>query len=102
MTSPAVDPAKMASLRAQQAYQEKLDAYNNAEEQRLKRKANFGKQTVYGMVAFIVVWAFFNNVVPEAMAGVYIVPFFGAMEFLLILAYLGTLRPNTRPIAPVE
>jgi hypothetical protein len=97
-----LDPAKMASLHAQQAYQEKLDAYNNAEELRLRRKANFGKQTVFGMVAFIAVWAFFNVVVTGTPAGIYVVPFFGAMEFLMILAFLATLRPNTKPVAPVE
>jgi hypothetical protein len=97
-----LDPTRMASLHAQQAYQEKLDAYNNAEELRLRRKANFGKQTVYGMVAFVVVWAFFNFVLTGTPAGIYIVPFFGAMEVLLILAYLATLRPNSKPVAPIE
>ena len=97
-----LDSTRMAGLRAQQDYQERLDAYNNAEELRLRKQANFKRQSFNGLIAFVVIWAFFNFVMPDSPASVYILPIFGGMVVLMFLAFLGTLRPNAKPVAPVE
>ena len=97
-----LDAARMADIHAKQSYQEKLDAYRNAEETRLRKQANFRKQTVIGVMAFALVWGFFNFVMPESPASIYILPIFGGMVFLMILAFLGTLRPNTKPVEPTQ
>jgi hypothetical protein len=104
MANVAIDPAIGASIRVKQEYQEKLDAYHRAEERRLLRKANFGRQALIGMVAFVVVAVFFVFVLRDFQFPVwlYVLPFFAGTELFLIVAYLASLRPNAKPIAPAE
>jgi hypothetical protein len=104
MTQVDLDSAKIASIRMKQDYQEKLDAYHRAEERRLIRKANFGKQAKIGMLVFLIVAGFFYFGLRdfEFPAWLYVVPFFAGTELFLIVGYLASLRPNPKPIVPAE